>query len=142
LVLLAAAFSKLRHPGDFVDAIATFSFFPAWSLVALAFYVPALELVLGLGLLLRPQNVACRLLSGGLFLLFTLLLLRARWLGLSLTCGCFGRFDRWLHSFPYGLDLHWLGCAAASLGLLWDQNGQILPLFRPVPPAKERPSDS
>jgi len=105
LLLCLAAIPKLRHPLTFYVALKGYQLFPFWSLEPLAFGIPSLELVVGLSLLWRVSlggHIWATLLFGG----FSLVLSWARLRGLSLTCGCFGRFDHWLHGLPHGLALH------------------------------------
>lgn len=105
LVLCLAAIPKLRNPVTFYAALKGYQLFPWWSLEPLSFGIPSLELVVGLSLLLRLSlggHFWATLLFGG----FSLVLTWGRLHGLSLTCGCFGRFDHWLHGLPYGLALH------------------------------------
>ncbi len=65
-------------------------------------------------------------LSTLLFAAFTLVLSYARWRGMPLICGCFGRIDRSLHELPHGLLLNILLNALVTLGLLYSARPQHL----------------
>ena len=121
LLLLIAAYPKMRDPLMFFLALRAYAVFPSGGVPILGFYVPALEMVVGLALLLRPTMTGARWLALGLFAAFTLLLLRSRLIGLTLTCGCLGAWTSWLHHQPYGLDLHVLMNLVITLGLLVSQ---------------------
>ncbi len=118
IVLMVAAAPKLRHPGSFLTALTGYRLFPEWSLVPLQYAVPALEVGLGVALILflwRPAVAISSLLFAG----FTLVLGAAWWRCLPLTCGCFGRVDRTLHELPHGVLLHIVLNALVTVGLLW-----------------------
>lgn len=127
VLLIGAAGPKLRDPLSFCHALRSYVAFPSALIPLLGFYVPALELVVGFSLLLR-QSMAGRILAFALFSVFTLLLLRARVLGLTLTCGCLGTWTNWLHQQPHGLEMHALLSLAFALGLL----ASLRPAFAPA----------
>jgi len=111
-----AAMPKLRHPESFSIALYSYAFFPVWTIKLLAFLIPPLELIVGLSLTLwlsRAGRIMALFLFGG----FTVVLTWARWHHSSLTCGCFGRIDSWLHKLSHGLLLHILGTLSVTLGL-------------------------
>ena len=116
LLLVLASIPKLRHPAVFLTALQGYQLFPAWSLKFLNFYLPALELVVGISLLWRCSK-AGMLWALVLFASFLGALSWARFHRLSLTCGCFGRLDSWLHHLPHGLALHILGVLGMTVGL-------------------------
>lgn len=123
LLLCLAAVPKLRHPDDFYTALSNYQVFPEWTQTSLVFAVPALEVVVGLALLVWTSRGGL-LWAAFLFCGFTVVLMWARWHGLTLTCGCFGSVDHWLHQLPHGLDLHILvvfGLAVALSRLAWSE---------------------
>jgi len=116
LILCLAAIPKIRHPGSFSTALRNYGLFPEWSMQPLVYLVPALELLVGIALigwLARAAQWWALFLFAG----FTLVLGWARWHNMTLTCGCFGKVDQWLHRLPHGLMLHLLGTLAITLGL-------------------------
>lgn len=116
LLLCLAAVPKLRHPEDFLAALNSYQVFPEWIQPALVFNLPALEMVVGLALLLWVSRGGL-LWAAMLFSAFSLVLGWARWHGLTLTCGCFGSLEHWLHQLPHGLDLHLLATTLLALTL-------------------------
>lgn len=117
LILLVAAYPKVRHPLSFRIALESYWIFPAASLSALQVLVPSLEIVLGIGLLLKPTRLSI-LLSAGLFAGFAIVLGIAWARGDYLICGCFGRVDLFLHKLPHGLAVHIFLNVITSLGLM------------------------
>jgi hypothetical protein len=92
LLWLASARHKLRDPQRFRDALAGFQLVPAAAVRMLAALVTALELGLGLGLLVPGAGSAPALATGALLALYALAitanLLRGR---RALDCGCGAR---------------------------------------------------
>ena len=121
LLLALSSVSKLRNPHMFWKALNGYELFPDSALEGLVYLVPSLELVAGLALSLLLSRGA-QLWAVILFGAFSFSLGWARWHDLTLACGCFGRFDSWLHRQPYGLTLHLLGCSGTFIWLtreLW-----------------------
>jgi len=92
LLWLAAARHKLRDPQRFRDALAGFELVPAAAVRTFAALVTALELGLGLGLLLPDAGAAPALATGALLALYALAIVvnlaRGR---RALDCGCGAR---------------------------------------------------
>jgi Methylamine utilisation protein MauE len=90
---------SLANPAEFASDIDNFKILP-WSVsVALAFYLPWLEIFCALGLVFRfCYRGALSILSASI-VLFTLAIIAAKVRGLDITCGCFGHASQhW--SFP------------------------------------------
>jgi putative oxidoreductase len=90
-LLLVAGVLKLRDPAGFAVEIANYQLFPALS-PYLAATVPAIELVLGIGLLIfaplwRRAAVAG---AGVLLAMFTVAVTTAYVRDINIACGCFG----------------------------------------------------
>jgi hypothetical protein len=117
-ILCLAAVPKLRHPLLFYAALRGYQLFPEDWVPRLTFFVPALEMVVGLSMLLWVSR-AGHLWSVFLFAGFTGALSWARLHHLSLTCGCFGRFDSNMHRLPHGLALHIVITAATTVALVY-----------------------
>jgi uncharacterized membrane protein YphA (DoxX/SURF4 family) len=89
-----AALPKMADPDAFAKAIANYKVilpiigqgyvYPA------AMFVPALEAIIGVGILLNRSKRAASWLSAGILALFTVLILQAVLRGLNIDCGCFG----------------------------------------------------
>jgi putative oxidoreductase len=90
VVFLFAAVPKLMDPAGFVTAIEGFRLVPRSVAWVAAFWVPWLEIVAAIGLLLIPTERAARLLYGSLLVFFLVILASAAARGLDVDCGCFG----------------------------------------------------
>lgn len=90
VVFLFAAVPKLMDPAGFVTAIEGFRLVPRPVAWVTAFWLPWLEIVAAIGLLLIPTERAARLLYGGLLAVFLAILASAAARGLDVDCGCFG----------------------------------------------------
>ena len=117
IILMVAAAPKLRHPDSFQTALQGYQLFPEWMIPLLNYAVPALEVVLGVLLILCLERRAV-LASAFLFGTFTLVLGWAWQHELPLTCGCFGRVDRYLHQLPHGLMIHLILNLMVTAGLV------------------------
>ena len=114
---MVAAAPKLRHPDSFQTALKGYQLFPEWMIPLLNYTVPALEIILGVGLILWLDRRAV-VASAFLFGAFTLVLAWAWHHELPLTCGCFGRIDRYLHQLPHGLMIHLILNLLVTAGLV------------------------
>jgi putative oxidoreductase len=101
---VANAFADLRqlslaNPAEFASDIDNFKILPWPVSVALAFYLPWLEIFCALGLVFRfLYRGALSILSASI-VVFTLGIITAKVRGLDITCGCFGHASQhW--SFP------------------------------------------
>ena len=118
--VLAAVFTyagvrKAFDPVQFASDIDNYKILP-WSVsVALAFYLPWLEIFCGLGLVFRLFYRGALSILTALVLVFTLAIIAAKTCGLDITCGCFGHASQhW--SFPSHLATN-LAILAALLAL-------------------------
>jgi uncharacterized membrane protein YphA (DoxX/SURF4 family) len=95
---------RVLEPMDFARDIDNYKILPWWMSVQLALYLPWLEIICGLALVLR------RLYSGALALLLALLVVfigasfAAKARGIDITCGCFGHVSDQL-SFAWHMVL-------------------------------------
>jgi len=97
-LLAYAGISKLLDPSGFAEDIQNYRVLPdAWAGL-LALGLPALELVVAVGLLSRGHARGGALLSGVLLLTFAAAMAQAKLRGIDLECGCFGGHSRvsWL----------------------------------------------
>jgi putative oxidoreductase len=113
---------KAWDPVRFAGDIQNYHVLP-WVLnVLLAFYLPWLEMICGLGLIVR------RLYSGVLALLFALLLvfigasIAAKMRGIDISCGCFGHVSDQL-SFAWHMVLDFAIFAGVAALWRWDARG-------------------
>jgi len=85
-----AAWAKIAHPGAFARDMMAYQFFPRPLVPWLALWVPWLEALAALGLLIPPLFRGARLWITTLMIAF-ISLLTLTWLrGLNISCGCFG----------------------------------------------------
>ena len=89
VLFLISGFSKFLDPGAFAKQINLFDLYP-WNAKPLAFYIIWLEIVLGLGLLVKPFKRPAMGLSIYLLIFFTGVLSITLIRGIDLNCGCFG----------------------------------------------------
>lgn len=90
-LFIFAGVTKAYDPGAFAIEIQRYNLVP-WMPAALAsVYLPWLEIILGVCLIIRKFEQASLLLIGGLLLIFTFALASATFRGLGIDCGCFGK---------------------------------------------------
>ena len=90
---------SLASPSEFARGIDNFKLLPWPVSVALAFYLPWLEIFCALGLVFRFLYRGALTLLIMLMVVFTLAITAAKVRGLDITCGCFGHASQqW--SFP------------------------------------------
>ena len=113
---------SLASPAEFASDIDNFKILPWPVSVALAFYLPWLEIFCALGLVFRfLYRGALSILSASI-VVFTLATIAAKVRGLDITCGCFGHASQnW--SFPSHLATN-LAILAGLLALLFKAMSQ------------------
>jgi len=89
LLLIFAAVDKIRHPFEFAEAVENYRIFGADLSRWIAVWIPTLEVVVGLFLILGIWQDAFILLNMILMTLFLLLVMQAYARGLDVRCGCF-----------------------------------------------------
>jgi putative oxidoreductase len=114
-VFIYAGVLKALDPVQFAHDINNYRILP-WTLsVALAFYLPWLEIFCGFALVVRLLYRGALSILTALILVFTMATIAAKARGLDITCGCFGHASQnW--SFPAHLATN-LGILAALLAL-------------------------
>ena len=112
-IFLYAGVVKAMDPVQFASDVDNFKILP-WPVgVALAFYLPWLEIFGALGLLFRFLYRGALSILTASIVAFTLAIIAAKVRGLDITCGCFGHASQhW--SFPAHLATN-LGILAALL---------------------------
>ena len=112
---------SLASPAEFASGIDNFKILPWPISVALAFYLPWLEIFCALALVFRFLYRGALAILSASIVVFTLATIAAKVRGLDITCGCFGHASQhW--SFPAhlatnlailtGLVVLWFGAAA------------------------------
>jgi uncharacterized membrane protein YphA (DoxX/SURF4 family) len=104
------AFEPIRFAGD----IDNYKILP-WSIgVRLAFYLPWLEILCGLALIIRRLYLGALSILTALVSIFIVATIAAKVRGLDITCGCFGHASRnWNFPAHLALDLAILGALLA-----------------------------
>ena len=90
-LFLFAAVTKLFDPSSFAQQIANYQLTPWPATAALSVFLPALELCVGICLLLGRWESGALVWVAILLAIFSGALLSAIVRGLSIDCGCFGR---------------------------------------------------
>jgi putative oxidoreductase len=116
-IFIYAGALKAFDPVQFANDIDNYKILPWLVSVALAFYLPWLEIFCAVGLVFRfLYRGALSILSASI-VVFTLATIAAKVRGLDITCGCFGHASQhW--SFPSHLATN-LAILAALLALLF-----------------------
>src|SRR5205809_7739543 len=122
-VFIYAGAIKALDPVQFANDIDNYKIFPWPISVALAFYLPWLEIFCGFALVVRLLYRGALSILTMLILSFTLVTIAAKVRGLDITCGCFGHASQhW--SFPAHLATN-LGILAALLALWFQGNARV-----------------
>ena len=86
-MLLAACWYKLQSPPDFAEAVAQYQLLPKPLVNVFALWLPALELIVAIGLFVWPREMYALL--AALWVMFIAALGWAIYKRLGITCGCF-----------------------------------------------------
>ena len=121
-IFIYAGALKAIDPVQFASDIDNYKLLP-WPLsVAIAFYLPRLEIFCALGLVFRSLYRGALSILAASIVVFTLATIAAKARGLDITCGCFGHASQhW--SFPSHLATN-LGILAGLLALLFKAMSQ------------------
>ena len=118
-IFIYAGAIKALDPVQFASDIDNYKIFPWPISVALAFYLPWLEIFCGFALVVRLLYRGALSILTTLILTFTLVTIAAKVRGLDITCGCFGHASQnW--SFPSHLATNL--AILAALVVLWVSN--------------------
>jgi putative oxidoreductase len=114
-IFIYAGVLKAIDPVQFASDIDNFKILPWPVSVALAFYLPWLEILCALGLVFRVLYCGALSILTASIVIFTLAIIAAKVRGLDITCGCFGHASQhW--SLPSHLATN-LAILAALLAL-------------------------
>src|SRR5437899_7939452 len=104
-IFIYAGVIKAMDPVAFANDIDNYKILP-WPLaVRLAFYLPWLEMLCGLALVLRSFYLGGLFILTGLTFIFIAASVIAKVRGLDITCGCFGHASKnWNFTAHLGLD--------------------------------------
>jgi uncharacterized membrane protein YphA (DoxX/SURF4 family) len=107
---------KIIDPAAFARDIDNYKILPWQPSVWLAFYLPWLEVLAGLALIMRVLFRGAVLIVTGLMIVFVVASIVAKSRGLDVSCGCFGHASQYLN-FTWHLVLDFL--LLGGLLLLW-----------------------
>src|SRR2546429_4940954 len=118
-IFVYAGVIKAMDPVAFANDIDNYKILPWPLVVRLAFYLPWLELLCGLALILRFLYRGGLFILTGLTFVFIAASVIAKVRGLDITCGCFGHASKnWSFTGHLVLDL----AIFAALSALWISN--------------------
>jgi uncharacterized membrane protein YphA (DoxX/SURF4 family) len=124
-IFIYAGAIKALDPVQFANDIDNYKILPWPISVALAFYLPWLEIFCGVALVVRLLYRGALSILTVLILVFTLATIAAKVRGLDITCGCFGHASQnW--SFPAHLATNL--AILAALVVLWISSRSAKPL--------------
>ncbi len=136
-VWLVAGVAKLPDPAASIEAVRAYELLPASLVEPVGYALPALEVVLGLALVLGVMTRGAGVLSAVLFVAFVVGISSAWARGLEINCGCFGDGGPAKDAASaYPLEIaRDVGLLAASLFLVWLRESRWSldsRLFRPI----------
>jgi hypothetical protein len=88
-MFLAAAWPKFSDPRGFADLVAQYQLLPPFLVNPFSIWLPAMEITVGLSLLVLPREKESSALLGLLLVMFVTALSQALYRGLGIACGCF-----------------------------------------------------
>jgi uncharacterized membrane protein YphA (DoxX/SURF4 family) len=103
IIFIVAAYTKLHFDGAwhlrdyhffFSMAIDSYELLPLWAVVLAGRILPWIELVLGVMLILGLWTRWAAAATSALIAVFLAAIIRAYFLGLAISCGCFGNSER------------------------------------------------
>lgn len=113
ILFLAAGVMKAADPNGFINDVDSYRLVEGWPLVALSFFVPFLEMAVGVALVIRRPYRGGVLAAAGLLLMFLVALSQAWIRDLDINCGCFVRGPT-VTNYPW-----WVARDIALLAACW-----------------------
>lgn len=114
-LMLYAGIQKIRDLEQFFLDVHHFELTPWDVSMAVAMFLPWLEIFVGAGLILRRLYLGALALNGLMTVVFLAAIGSAWWRGLDITCGCFGHAENNQTNFPLHLSLNGAMLAATML---------------------------
>ncbi len=127
VAFLLAAFSKIGDLAEFHRALETYRFLPEWLRGVTVFFLPGLELTLGVCLLTRMALRETSLVTAMLLMAFVIVSVGAYWNGIKGGCPCYKLV------LPFWMNLSGKWVAARNVGFL------AMSLLVLLTPFKKRP---
>lgn len=104
-VFIYAGIVKLYDPEAFYESIMAYRLLPAWGAYISAYFLPPLEILLGLGLFLRRYLKISALAIIFLNIVFIAVMGSAWFRGLDISCGCFGSDASSIYAYDIMRDI-------------------------------------
>jgi putative oxidoreductase len=118
-LFIYAGITKILDPVGFARDIDNYKMLPWPAAVALGFYLPWLEILCGIALIVRRLYQGSLVILTGSTVLFIVASIIAKARGLDISCGCFGHASKgWSFGWHLALDF---GILAALMILLFGQ---------------------
>ncbi|MCB9667112.1 MAG: DoxX family membrane protein [Myxococcales bacterium] len=92
-IFLYAAVPKIIDAQAFAESIRNYQLVPLWSIGFLARLLPAIEVVVGIALIVGIAQPSAALIASGMLAVFSAGMLQAMARDINLSCGCFGKGD-------------------------------------------------
>lgn len=128
-IFLYAGLSKIGRPADFAEVVASYRLAPYWMVPFAGVYLPWLEVVCALMVLVGLRSKAAAWTLLGLLVVFTVGILLNLLRGDAVGCGCFSASNEPATWWTFARDL---GFIALALHVLrFDSRFKLENLFRP-----------
>ena len=105
IIFFYAGIEKIINPGDFAVAIYNYQLLPDFAINLSAIFLPWLEVLIAISLVVGIYTRGAALLSSLLFMMFATALTINLVRGLDISCGCFGAFSGNISWFYPARDL-------------------------------------
>jgi uncharacterized membrane protein YphA (DoxX/SURF4 family) len=130
-VFTYAGAAKLPDLEEFFWSVHHFAHTPWDVSMVLAMFLPSVEIIAGLALIIRKLHAGALLIVTALSAIFLGAIASAWWRGLDITCGCFGKEEN-ATNYPKHLALN-AAMLVACVGLAWIQRRErLLESIRPI----------
>jgi uncharacterized membrane protein YphA (DoxX/SURF4 family) len=111
-IFITASMYKINYPGEFAETIASYQIVPFWGVHLMALFMPWIELICGLMLVLGLRTRAAGVLAGAMLVVFCVAIVATLARGIPIGCGCFTSVEDPLSWKSLLRDLLWLAMTA------------------------------
>jgi uncharacterized membrane protein YphA (DoxX/SURF4 family) len=108
MVFTYAGMSKIGDPAAFSETLASYQILPHWSINFVAVFLPWLEIVCGLQLMIGLRTRLASCIAGFLLFLFTIVLVINVVRDAPISCGCFDHVGEEIGWWEVVRDVSWL----------------------------------